>query len=117
MTDLHSHIAQLDHRGWIDLVDLEDEQEVRSRGSMPAWLHSGEAVSLAIAASRGWRFLTDDRPARAYAATFGVVSGGNLGILLALVEERLLTFDESNALMTQMIRAGYRSPVTDPRDL
>ena len=78
----------------------------------------GEAASLAIAIHRGYRFLTDDRAARRYAAWAGVPVTGTLGVLMQLVDQGMLTLDDANDLLQGMIsRAGYRSPVTDLRML
>ncbi len=71
-------------------------------------------MSLAIAAHRGWQFLTDDRAARNHAARVGVSVAGTLGILVRTVRQGLLTIDEANQVLEQMIvRARYRSPVSD----
>jgi predicted nucleic acid-binding protein len=51
--------------GWLHLVTIEGEEELGLFQGMPLKLHRGEAMSLAIAKCRGWRFLTDDRAARA----------------------------------------------------
>ena len=71
-------------------------------------------MSLAIAAHRGWQFLTDDRAARFYAVQMGVSIGGTLGVLVRLVKQGLLALTEANDILEQMtVRANYRSPVSD----
>ena len=102
----------------VSVTTLESEQEWRLYQTIPAKLHRGEAMSLAIARCRGWHLLTDDRAARMYAKTFGVGCSGTLGLLVRAVRVGRLTMDEGNHLLTEMIaRARYRAPVRDLRDL
>lgn len=77
---------------------------------LPAALHRGEASSLAIAAHRGWAFLTDDAKARKTARALGVPISGTLGVLIRSIGAALLDAAEADALLSQMIQAGYRSP-------
>jgi len=102
--------------GVLHLVTLDPEQEWRLYRTMPHYLHRGEAMSLAIASSRGWRFLTDDWAARRYARQINVSSSGTLGLLLYAVQQGEATVEQANAWLQTMIdRAHYRSPVTDLR--
>ena len=104
--------------GSLRLVTLEDDQEWQLYREMPDKLHRGEAMSLAIAAHRGWRFLTDDRAARVHARRLGVSYSGTLGLLRYAVQKDSLTLDEGNTLLAMMIRrARFRSPVSDLRQL
>lgn len=104
--------------GLFSLVTLEGENEWRTYHAMPDTLQRGEAMSLAIARCRGWRFLTDDRAARMYAGRLGVSYSGTLGLLRFAVQKSHLTQEDGNVLLTEMIaRARYRSPVSDLRTL
>ena len=104
--------------GLFSLVTLEGENEWHTYRAMPDTLQRGEAMSLAIARGRGWRFLTDDRAARMYAERLGVSYSGTLGLLRYAVQKGHLTLEAGNALLTGMIvRARYRSPVSDLRTL
>jgi predicted nucleic acid-binding protein len=114
LTAIEQHMALFDAQGWLHLAAIEGEVEQQLLRSLPSSLHHGEATSLAIAQVRGWRFLTDDRLARAAAVRLGVGVGGTLGMLVRLVELDLITQAEANRLLNEMIaRAGYRAPVSD----
>ena len=82
--------------GWLRLVNLEDEEEFHHYQQTPPKLHRGEAVSLAIAAHRKWKFLTDDRGARRYARKLGVEIGGTLGTLVLLIKHDILSLAEAS---------------------
>jgi predicted nucleic acid-binding protein len=103
---------------WLDADSAENEAELKHYRAMPRKLHRGEAMSLAIAQCRGWRFLTDDRAARAYAEQLGVDYSGTLGLLIYAIRQGRLTVEQGNALLKAMvIHARYRSPVQDLRAL
>ena len=80
-------------------------------------LNAGEAACLAMAVTRGCRVLTDDRDARELVRRLRIPLSGTLGVLTRLVDIAHLSLDEANALLLQMIAAGYRSPVTSLRDI
>ncbi len=82
--------------GGFTLVTLENEAELQQYRALPNKLHRGEAMSLTIAHCRGWRFLTDDRAARAYAAQLQVSCSGTLGVLLYAIRHRHLTTVQSS---------------------
>jgi predicted nucleic acid-binding protein len=99
--------------GWLKLTSLEGDDERRLFGRLPKALHHGEASCLAIAAVRGWALLSDDDRARKVAGNLKVVVSGTLGVLAMSVRAGLLTLTEANALLTRMIRAGYRTPYSN----
>jgi predicted nucleic acid-binding protein len=104
--------------GRLSLVTLESEREWHLYRAMPDKLQRGEAMSLAIASCRGWRFLTDDRAARIHTRRLKMSCSGTLGLLLYAVQKDYLSFEEGNVLLAKMIaRARYRSPVNDLRVL
>jgi len=94
-------------------LSLSHEQELRYFRALPARLHRGEIPSLAIARHRGWLLLTDDRAARMEATRLGVLVSGSLGCLVLAVERHLCSLSQANIWLQEMIRQGYRSPVTD----
>ncbi|MEJ2737118.1 MAG: hypothetical protein P8189_26750 [Anaerolineae bacterium] len=75
---IEGQIYPLAETGWIELVSLIHDEEIRIFQSLPRRLHHGEAACLAIAQHRNWAFLTDDKLAKV-----GAVSEhhrlGNLG--------------------------------------
>lgn len=94
------------------------DEELRLSLTLPSVLHSGERACLSIARSRGWGLLTDDRAARRQAREWNIPLSGTLGALLVAVEDAVLSLDEADHLLRDMIaRANYRSPVSDLRDL
>ncbi len=99
--------------GWLRLTSLSGESELLAFSGLPAELHAGEASCLAIARSRGWLFLTDDRAARRQAARQGVAVSGTLGCLVLGVERNLWTLEQANSLLGRIVAAGFYSPVPD----
>jgi predicted HTH domain antitoxin len=57
--------------GWIELVSMVDEEELRLFRSLPRRLHRGEASCLTIARHRGWAFLTDENAAERFVPELG----------------------------------------------
>jgi predicted nucleic acid-binding protein len=98
---------------WLRLTSLTGEQELLIVNHLPSGLHLGEAVSFAIAQTRGWHFLTDDLAARNYATRVGITLSGSIGCLVLAVERKLCPLTAANNLLAQMIQHGFRSPVAD----
>ncbi|MBI2761350.1 MAG: hypothetical protein HYX51_08000 [Chloroflexi bacterium] len=114
LSQIGDHVDPDRPDGWLRLTDIEGTGEQTLRATMPRRLHDGEATSIAIAMSRGWRLLTDDRDARNFATRSGVAVSGTLGLLVLLVERKMLTLSSANDVLAEMIRrAGYRSPIAD----
>lgn len=85
--------------------ELSTFRDVRLR------LHAGKASCLAIALHRGYILGTDDLAARKVAQARNVSVAGTIAAL-ALCRHGLLSLDEANRILQQMIDAGYRSPVS-----
>ncbi len=96
---------------WLDVLSLTS-QEQKSFTLLTSSLGDGEASCLAMAASRGYRVLTDDRIARRKAHSMTIPTSGTLGALKLLVEQGILKQEEGEIYLQQMIAAGYHSPVT-----
>lgn len=95
---------------WLAIVPLLKAEE----GFAAAWLRGlgrGEATCIALAHLRQFRFVTDDRLARREARRLGIPITGTLGLLTALVEERVISRNDGNLVLRQMIEHGYRCPV------
>ena len=113
-----SRVNQALDSGLLLLVTLEREEEWHRYRAMPDKLQRGEAMSLAIACCRGWRFLTDDRAARMHTRRLSVSCSGTLGLLCHAVQRGYVTLEKGNTLLAEMIaRARYRSPVNDLQGL
>lgn len=109
------HLGDFDWR-FVKRVRLT-RNEARTAERLEQTLGPGEAACLAVAGARGIVVLTDDRNARTVAGSFGVQVSGTLGVLLHLVEMGAFPLAEADALLTEMIRAGYRSPVASLTEL
>jgi len=101
----------------LHLAALEGEEELNLFQSLPRKLHRGEAMFLAIAKHRGWRFLTDDHAARSKADELGVPKAGTLADPVQAVDRSLVTLEEGNSLLRAMVAFNYQSPVTDLTEL
>ncbi len=101
---------------WRTILTLtEAERDLMAQWMPP--LDQGEAACLALAFSRGYAFLTDDRVARREARRLGVPVSGTIGILKSLVDEGRVPLDAADAALQQMIAAGYYAPIRSLREL
>jgi predicted nucleic acid-binding protein len=96
---------------WLDVLSLTP-QEQKSFALLTGSLGDGEASCLAMAASRGYKVLTDDRMARCKAHSMTIPISGTLGALKLLVEQGTLTQEEGELYLQRLIATGYHSPVT-----
>ena len=71
----------------------------------------GEASCLAIALSRNLRLLTDDFDVRKFAQRMGIPISGTIGVLVMAVEKGIISRNEANKLLLEMIEKGFRSPI------
>jgi predicted nucleic acid-binding protein len=104
--------------GWVEARPLHADSEehgvfvaLRNRG-----FGIGEAASIAVCSTGGtWVFVSDDLDARREARQRGVEVVGTYGILAREVAESRMSLEEGNALLRQMIAAGFRSHSDDLR--
>ena len=101
---------------WLPVWTVE-EAEMPHYDRFLSKLNAGEAACLALALTRDCRILTDDRDAREFARRLKIPLSGTLGVLVRLIDIGSLRIEEADALLSQMIAAGYRSPVTSLQDL
>jgi predicted nucleic acid-binding protein len=101
---------------WLGVVALSEEERELSEVLMPP-LDAGEASCLALARSRGYAFLTDDRVARRESRRWGVPLSGTIGVLVSLIEEGAIFSEEADLALQEMIALGYRSPVRSLSEL
>ena len=73
-------------------------------------LGKGESSCLSIAILRDLKVLTDDMDARKLAQRRGVPVSGTIGVLVEAVREKLLSIEEGNTMLSEMIEKGYFSP-------
>jgi predicted nucleic acid-binding protein len=101
---------------WLRVVQLTPALEVRLK-ELGSTIGRGEAACLAVAEGGGWFVLTDDGDARRLARSLGIPATGTLGTLDRLVQKGIVTLEEGDHLLGQMISRGYRSPVRSLQEL
>lgn len=101
---------------WLQVLQLAHDERT-TFAQLCDQLNTGEAACLAMASKRNYRVFTDDRDAREIALQMQIPISGTLGLLLRLIEQEHLSLDQANAALAQMISAGYRSPLSNLRDL
>jgi len=82
-----------------------------------ASLGRGESSCIAVAGSRNWIMVTDDRAARGRCSEKGVIVTGTIGILKAASIDKQLTAHQADDILKKMIREGFYSPVGRISDL
>jgi predicted nucleic acid-binding protein len=95
---------------WLPVYTLDTPDEVRVFEQIHRRLGQGEAACLALALSRGFKFLSDDTDARRWGNRAGIPVSETIGILVRLVQSGTLTLEEGNALLTEMRQNGYYAP-------
>jgi predicted nucleic acid-binding protein len=111
LEDALQQVQAISPGGWLRILAPESEPEHQLRGEFDLLLDPGEASCLALAISRGLILVTDDLAARQLAQERDVPLTGTVGILLALVRDRVLSLTEANGILAKMIERRYRSPV------
>jgi predicted nucleic acid-binding protein len=102
--------------GWIPLIELTPAEQVFAE-QLGKTLGRGESACIALAQSRRWIVLTDDRDARRMARQGGITISGTLGALKNLVRGHVLSLTEADVFLTMMKQHGYRCPVNSLSEL
>jgi predicted nucleic acid-binding protein len=101
---------------WLDVIEPTDAE--RSHASkLKSDAGAGEAACIAILVARGGLLLTDDGPARHLAIALGIELSGTIGALVKLLRRKVLSLEEADALLHEMIARGYRSPIQSLREI
>jgi len=95
---------------WIKILRIESSQEDFLFRLFAAFLGKGESSCLSIAISRNLKVLTDDLDARKLAQRRGIPVSGTIGVLVEAVRTGILSVDEGNVMLSNMIAKGYFSP-------
>ena len=90
---------------WLKLLDLTRQEQVRA-DEVGRALDPGEAACIAVASSRGLLMLSDDWEARALGRSLGLEVSGSLGALDRLVWKQILSLDEADALLAEMVQGA-----------
>jgi predicted nucleic acid-binding protein len=89
------------------------EEELELYNSLRVKLGKGEASCLAIAKNCNMKILTDDSDARKVANILGVPVSGTIGVLVRCVEKNIISKEEGNQILKEMIVKGFYSPISD----
>ena len=95
---------------WIRVLKIEVSQEEFLFRLFAEMLGKGESSCLSIAISRDLKVLTDDKDARKLAQRREVPVSGTIGVLVEAIREELLSIEEGNTMLSDMIEQGYFSP-------
>ncbi len=101
---------------WMQRLRLTGAENAQFR-QLVRHLGKGEASCLAVAFHRNYKIATDDRDARQWAIQLTIPHTGTLGILATLVKQGVMTLDEGNTWLRQMIEIGYYSPILNLDEL
>lgn len=97
---------------WSNLTIVElTSQEKTTAAAFVSRLGAGERSCLAVAQARCGLLVSDDVDTRHTAQRLGIPVSGTLGILALAVRRQLLSLDQANGLLADMIAAGFRSPL------
>lgn len=99
-----------------EVLKLRDE-EFELYNSLRVKLGKGEASCLAIAKKRGMKILTDDSDARKIANILGVPVSGTVGVLVRCIERNVISKEEGNQILKDMISKGFYSPISDLNEI
>lgn len=103
--------------GWIREIALTGEKEKALFETLSVSLGFGEASSIAVAKTRGYVFACDDRAARREADLLGVKLTGTIGIIIKAVKKKVISSQEADVILNQMIANGFYSPVKSIKDI
>jgi len=87
------------------------EEEMELYESLRTRLGKGEASSIAVAKFRKMTLLTDDHDARKVANIMEIPVSGTIGVLTLCVKRGLLSKEQGNKILKNMILKGFYSPV------
>ena len=110
-------IDTIAEEGW---TVFEAPTSKKGRNSLKKLLFSvgyGEAAGIAVAKEQGLLFFSDDKKARQVAKQEGVLVSGTLGTLKLAIEEGMISIEEADKVLGEMIRGGYRSPIQSMKEL
>ena len=95
---------------WIQVLEIESEEERITFTRANQRLGKGEAACLSLAIHRQFKILTDDLDARRYAQRRGIPVSGTIGVLVLAVKKKLILLEEGNTILQLMLQYGYYSP-------
>ena len=94
---------------WITIYGLAaDELELYQ--TFLRKVSAGEAACLTVAYLRTMAVFTDDRDARQIAIQYGIPVSGTIGVLVEATRRNILSLEQANRVLLEMIHLGYRAP-------
>ena len=94
---------------WLEILHLTEQEQARA-AEIGRDLGRGEAACIVAAVSRGFLMLSDDWKARDLGRSLGLEISGSLGVLDRIVLKQILSLEEADCLLAEMVRRGFRSP-------
>lgn len=101
---------------WLAILDLTEREQAQAE-EIGRELGPGESACIAAALSRGLLMLSDDWGARELGRSLGIEVSGSLGVLDRLVSRQILSLEEADTLLAEMVRRGFRSPYQSLREI
>jgi predicted nucleic acid-binding protein len=96
-------VERVIEEGWIHIKDIEAFVELEDFG-----IDLGEAQAITLAKSLGVPVLLDQTHARNAAKAFGLRPRGTIFVLLAALKKKLLTSEEYQDSLEDLVKAGFR---------
>ena len=89
--------------GWIEVKDIIANEELKGFGIDP-----GEAQAISLTQSLDVPVLLDQTHARNAAKALGLKPRGTIFVLLAALRKKLLTYDDYQDSLEDLVKAGFR---------
>lgn len=95
---------------WMRVLKIESEHEDHLFERLTERLGMGESACLSLAVNRNMKILTDDLDTRNYAQRLGVSVSGTIGVIVLAVKKGIISLEEGNNSLGEMVKNGYYSP-------
>ena len=95
---------------WIQVLKIESDKERPVFERLTERLGSGESACLSLAINRNMKILTDDLETRSCAQRLGISVSGTIGLLVLAVKKGIISLEEGNKFLFEMVENGYYSP-------
>lgn len=123
--EISAAIEQIRPLGFIDrLIEIKvlslcslSMKGYASFKEMTGFLGKGEASCIAFAKEKSGIVVTDDRAARKQCVNMEISFTGTIGILKASVQDSLLTLEQADEVLANMISSGFYPPVNRITDI
>jgi predicted nucleic acid-binding protein len=96
-------VERVVEEGWIHIKNIKAYGELEDFGIDP-----GEAQAISLARSLGVPVLLDQTHARNAAKALGLKPRGTIFVLLAALRKKLLTYDDYQDSLEDLVKAGFR---------